>query len=126
VRDDGDPFDLANLRLTPEAAAAMGRAAAAKQARTQPKRQRQQFVMVPWSWIKRLKDARLPASHMIGYLILYQHWKTGGQPVSVTTVALRPLGVTRWAKWRALKELERLGLIRVQRNPRRAPLATIL
>jgi hypothetical protein len=125
VRDDGDPFDLANLRLTPEGVAAMGRAAAAKQAR-QPKRQRQQFVMVPWPWIKRLKGARLPASHMVGYLILYQSWRMKGRPVAVSSVALRPFGVTRWAKWRALGELERLGLIRVQKSPGRAPLVTVL
>jgi hypothetical protein len=126
VKNKDDPFDLDNLRLTPAAAAAMGRVAAAKQARATPKRQQQQFVMVPWSWIKRLKGARRPASHMVGYLILYQHWKTKGQPVPVSTVALRPLGVTRWAKWRALKELEQLGLIRVQNSPGRAPLATVL
>ena len=125
MKHEDDPFDLDNLRLTPEAAA-MGRAAVAKQARATSKRQQQQFVMVPWSWIKRLKGARYPASHMVGYLILYQHWKTRGQPVSVSTVALRPFGVTRWAKWRALKELEQLGLIRVQRSPRRVPLATVL
>jgi hypothetical protein len=33
VKNEDNPFDLANLRLTPEAAAAMSRAAAAKQAR---------------------------------------------------------------------------------------------
>jgi hypothetical protein len=82
--------------------------------------------MVPWPWIRRLKDARLPATHMVGYLILYHAWKTGSQSVRVTTVALRPLKVSRWAKWRALQELERLGLIRVQRAGGRAPLATIL
>jgi hypothetical protein len=121
-----DPFaDLNQLRLDPEIAAAMNRPGI-KQARAPSKRQREQFVMVPWSWIKRLKDARLPASHMVGYLVLYEHWKTGGQTSPVTTVALRPLGVSRWAKWRALKELEQLGLIRVQRGTRRAPLITVL
>jgi hypothetical protein len=126
VKNKADPFNLDNLRLTPEAASAMGRAAAAKGAQAPSKRQQQQFVMVPWPWIKRLKGARLPASHMVGYLILYQSWRMKGQPVPVSTVALRPLGVTRWAKWRALKELERLGLIRVQKSPGRAPLATVL
>ena len=121
-----DPFaDLNQLRLDPEIAAVVNRPGP-KQARARSKRQREQFVMVPWSWIKRLKDARRPASHMVGYLVLYEHWKTGGQPVPITTVALRPFGVSRWAKWRALKELERLGLIRVQRDTRRAPLVTVL
>ena len=121
-----DPFaDLNQLRLDPEVAATVKRAGA-KQARARSERQRERFVMVPWSWIKRLKDARRPASHMVGYFILYQHWKTGGQPVPVTTVALRPFGISRWAKWRALKELEQLGLVRVQRGARCAPLVTVL
>jgi hypothetical protein len=125
MRDD--PFaDLNNLRLTPDTATALGREAAAKQKRASPKRHRQQFVKVTWAWIEHLKGARLPATHMVGYLILYQHWKTGGQPVPVSTVALRALGVSRWAKWRALKELEQLGMVRVQKHPRRAPRATVL
>jgi hypothetical protein len=82
--------------------------------------------MVPWWWIRRLKGARFPASHMVGYLILYEYWKTGGQSIPVSTIALRAFGVSRWAKWRALGELERLGLIRVQRAPRRAPLVTVV
>jgi hypothetical protein len=123
VRDD--PFDLDNLRLTPEAAAAMGRAAAAKPARAQPKRQRQQFVMVPWWWVERLKGARYTATFLVAHHVLLQHWKTGGRPVPVSNMALKPLGVSRWAKWRALQELKRLGLVNIQTRHRRVPLITL-
>jgi CRP-like cAMP-binding protein len=122
VRDD--PFDLDNLRLTPEAAAAMGRAAAAKEARAQPKRQRQQFVMVPWWWVERLKAARLAATYRVALYLLFQHWKTG-KPVPASNAALKALGVPRRSKYRAIRELERLDLIRVERRRRRSPVVTV-
>jgi hypothetical protein len=118
-----DPFDLANLRLTPEGIAVMGRAAAAKQARAQPKRQRQ-FVMVPWSWVERLKEARHMAAYRLALFVLYQHWKTG-KPVRASNVALKAMGVSRRSKYRAIRELERLGLVRVEARPRRSPVITV-
>jgi hypothetical protein len=121
VRDDGDPFDLANLRLTPEAAAAMGRAAA-KQARAQPKRQRQQFVIVPWRWVERLKAARHVATFRVALYVLYQDWKTG-KPVPVSNKAL---DLSPRSKWRAVRELERMRLVSVQTHPARAPVVTII
>jgi len=124
VRDD-PPIDLDDLRLTPEAAAAMGRAAAAKQARAPSKRQRQQFVMVPWWWVERLKGARYTATFLVAHHVLYRHWKTSGQPVPVSNVALKPLSVSRWAKWRALQELERLGLVTMRTRRRRVPMITV-
>jgi hypothetical protein len=121
VRHDDDPFDLDNLRLTPEATAAMGRAAAAKQAREPSKRQRQQFVMVPWWWVERLKDARHVANFRVALYVLYRHWKTG-KPVPVSNKAL---GLPPRSKWRAVRELEGLGLVCVQTRSARAPVVTI-
>jgi hypothetical protein len=119
VKDDGDPFDLANLRLAPAAAAAMSRTAA-KQARAAPKRQRQQFVMVPWRWVERLKAARHLATFRVAHYVLYRHWKTG-KPVPVSNKAL---GLSPRSKWRAVRELERMGLVSVETHPARAPVVS--
>ena len=121
MKNEDDPFNLDNLRLTPEAAAAMGRAAAAKPARAQPKRQRQQFVMVPWWWVERLKAARHVATYRVALYVLYRHWKTG-KPVPVSNKAL---GLSPRSKWRAIRELERMGLVCVQTHPARAPVVTV-
>jgi hypothetical protein len=124
VRDDNDTFDLANLRLTAEASAAMDRATAAKQTQSQPKRQRQQFVMVPWWWVERLTHARHMAAYRLALFVLYQHWKTK-KPVVASNRALKPMDVPRRSKYRAIRELERLGLIRAEARPRRSPLITV-
>jgi hypothetical protein len=54
--------------------------------------------------------------------ILVQHRMSRGKPVVVTSTQLAKLGVNRFAKGRALRSLERAGLIRVQyasgQNPR--------
>jgi hypothetical protein len=125
VKNEDDPFDLANLRLTPEATAAMSRAAAAEQARAQPKRQRQPFVMVPWAWVERLKGARHVATYRLALFLLYQRWKTN-KPIPVSNVAMKALGVPRRSKYRAIRDLERLGLIRVEWRRRRSPVVTVL
>jgi hypothetical protein len=120
-----DPLDLNNLRLTPEAAAAMGQTAAAKQARGQQKRQRQPFVMVPWAWVERLKGARHVATYRLALFLLYQRWKTN-KPIPASNVAMKALGVPRRSKYRAIRDLERLGLIRVESRRRRSPVVTVL
>jgi hypothetical protein len=121
-----DPFDLENLRLTPEFAATMGRAAAVKHEKARPKRSREQFVMVPLAWVERLKGAEGSAIFFVAIHILLQHWKTNGKPVPVSTRTLKSLGVSRWAKWRALRELEMRGLIRIKTRHKRSPLAVVL
>jgi hypothetical protein len=113
---DDDPFDLENFRLEPEFAATLA-AAAGKREKARSKRSREQFVMVPWFWVERLKRARHTATYRVAHYVLYQHWKTG-KPVPASNKAL---GMPRRTKWRAVRELERLGLVYVQSHPGRSP-----
>lgn len=117
--DADNPFDLERLAITPEVTASLGRAATAK-------RHHRQFVMVPWSWVERLQAAHYIGSYRVAMHLLFQHWKSDGQPVKLSNVALARMGVSRDQKWRALRELERLGLIGIERRKRRSPLVTIL
>jgi hypothetical protein len=47
-------------------------------------------------------------------------------PIKLTTEALKSSGLTRWQKERALRRLERAGIIRVERKRGRCPLVTHL
>ena len=117
--DADDPFDLNRLALTPERAGSVGRAATAK-------RHRQQFVKFPRSWVGQLQDARHIGSYRIALYLLFQHWKSDGRPIRLSNIALVGMGVSREQKRRALWELERLGLIRVERRRYRSPLVTVV
>jgi hypothetical protein len=117
--------DLDSLRLTQEEAAAMNRAAASKVAKPQPKRSRGgSFVKFPLAWVERLQGTEGSAIFFVAIHILHQDWRTGGKPVPVSSKTLKGAGVSRWAKWRALRELEARGLIQVERRVGRSPLAT--
>jgi hypothetical protein len=116
---DDDLFDLEKLRL-PEALMVEGTAAA------KARRRRQQFVKFPCSWVERLQAARHIGSYRLALHLLHRHWKADGKPVRASNVAVAWVGLSRGEKARALEELERLGLIRVERRPRQAPLVTVL
>jgi hypothetical protein len=122
MRDD--PFaDLDRLRLSPETVAAMD-AAAKQESAPSRKRHARQFVMVPWLWVERLQEARYMATYRVALYVLFQYWKTQ-QPVPVSNVALKARGVPRRSKYRAIRELERLGLVRVEQRARRSPVITV-
>ena len=70
---------------------------------------------------------RFTAAWPIYCYLLMINWKDLHQPVKLTNAALAEIGiVSRDAKSRALRELERVGLIKVKRACRQAPTATPL
>ena len=90
-------------------------------------RQRQgQFIKVPWMWYERLVKARRASTYQVALYVLFQHWKRNGQPFALPNRGLETLGISRWRKWSALRELERLGLIQIERRPRRSPMIAVL
>ena len=119
---DQDSFDLEQLRMPIPERAVPGSIAATK------KRHRsRQFTKVPNSWIETLRDARLVSTYRVALYLLRQHWKNGGRPITLSNVVIAEWGVTtKRGKWRALAELEHLGLVEVVRKPRRAPVVTVL
>jgi hypothetical protein len=108
-----DPYDLENLRLSPEL----------EVRRVTPRKlqkRREQFVMVPFSWLDRLKGAS-GRTYRLALLLLHLSWRTKGGPVKLANGMLKLDGVSRYSKWRALTELERRGLITVERRFRKSP-----
>jgi hypothetical protein len=121
MHHEEDPFDLERLRMPIPERVVLDSIAATKR-----RRWRQQFTTVPNSWVEDLRKARYIGTYRVALYLLHQHWKNREQPIPVSTVVLATLGVTRWQKWRALGELECLGLVKVVRRPRKAPLVTKL
>jgi hypothetical protein len=119
MKIDDDPFaDLEKLRLHPEQYQAYTTKAGEKWATVPLKiqRRRQHFVKVPWTWVERLQDARYVATYRLALHVLYQHWKANGKPFKLANGEIKMGGTSRWQKWRALAELERLGLITVKKG----------
>ena len=85
-----------------------------------------QFVMVPLAWKERLSQAAYIGTYRVALHLLYRDWKEGSRPVLVSNVALAREGVSRWGKWRALRELESLGLVKIERRPRKSPVITVI
>jgi hypothetical protein len=129
MKIEDDPFaDLEKLRLCPEHYQASNSGAGEKWA-TVPfkvRRRRQHFVKVPWTWVERLKEARHIVTYRVALLILYQHWENGGKPFTLSNSAAALVGAGRSTKWRALRELEHLGLIAIGRRKRKSPLITVI
>ena len=109
--DDQDPFDLESLRVDPERV----------RQPVKPKKWRRQFVRVPWPWVERLRKAKRVSTYRLALVLLYEHWRTGGRPIALSNVFAHAEGLPPRSKWRAIVELESLGLIRVKRHQRQAP-----
>ena len=87
-------------------------------------RRKGRFIRVPLAWGERLAEARYIATYRVALHVLYRHWRGGGEPFPLTNSAIKR--VSRGQKGRALEELERLGLVAVERHKRKAPRITVL
>jgi hypothetical protein len=115
-----DPYaDLRQHALSPETLAELTSAP-----RKSP--DSRSFVKVPSIWVERLRGAHYVATYRVALHLLHQHWKSHGRPLTLSNTALEREGVTRRAKWRALRELEALRLIEVERRPRQSPRVVLL
>jgi hypothetical protein len=93
--------------------------------RPKPPRRRG-FIAVPYAWEYRLRVAQASgATYALAHYILRKDWETDTLPVKITNKAMDRLGLSRHSKWRALNQLEALGLIKVQRAYGKNPVVTI-
>jgi hypothetical protein len=90
------------------------------------RKRRQHFVKLPLTWVEQLANARSANIYRVAIHLHYLHWRGEGDPIKLTNGILAMGGVNRFAKWRALQELERLGLITIERRRRKAPLITLV
>jgi hypothetical protein len=89
------------------------------------RRRRDQFVMVPWAWIEKL-DGATGQTYRVALVLLYEHWRRRGEPMKLNNRMVENCSISRQSKWRALADLERRGLIAVQRRSKRSPMVRVL
>jgi hypothetical protein len=83
------------------------------------------FVKVPLWWITAAaKHARSPAT-LVMVELLRASWKARSSTFSLPNSRLAKLGVSREIKRRVLRDLERSGLITVERRPSKSPIVTL-
>lgn len=125
-----DPFDLAKLKLTPEQITEL--APFQKKSKPKPRlpRSRRQagtlFVQLPYeralTAAGRLGHAPMAVLIEIGYLAFKAH----GKPVPVANGTLAAVGIDHEAKTRALRQLEKAGVVTViWRGNGRSPLVSL-
>jgi hypothetical protein len=109
-----NPLDLSKLRIDAEQF----------QSKAKPrklKKWQRHYVQVPWSWVERLQSAKRVSTYRLALLLLYEAWKNGGKPLALSNVLAAEVGLSRQTKWLGAVELERIGLIRIERRKGRAP-----
>jgi hypothetical protein len=89
------------------------------------KKWRRHFMQFPEAWFDRMGPVRSGSTYRLALLLVYEHWRTGGRPIELSNIASKGEGLSRWSKWRALAELEALGLVRVDRRPNKSPRVTV-
>jgi hypothetical protein len=86
---------------------------------------RKNFAMVPMWWVEKLVGCSGHTYHVALY-VLHQDWRNNGKPFKLPNGMLQYDGVSRQLKWLALRRLERLGLIAVERRNRKSPVVRVL
>jgi hypothetical protein len=84
------------------------------------------FVKVPLWWAKQMTAATKTKRALVGIVLLHTAWKTRCPTFPLPNGQLTKLGVSRETKRRALRDLERAGLIIVKRPSRKTPIVTVV
>jgi len=90
------------------------------------RKRRRQFIKVPFTWYERLSAARHIATYRVALYVLHLHWKHDGQSFPLANGMLTMDGVNRFRKSDGLRELEALGLVKVDRRQRKSPVITVV
>src|SRR5262245_8016872 len=114
-----DPFDPENLSIDP--AELIGKLAVLP---AKIQKRREQFAMVPMVWLEKLKGAGA-ITYLVAVLLCHLHWKGRGEPIKLANGMMALDGVSRESKRRALRDLERRGLISVEWRSRKSPVVTV-
>jgi hypothetical protein len=118
--EPNDPFDLAKFALSK----AQIRERRARVPRKIAKR-KEHFAMLPMGWFEKLQGAA-GQTYRLAWYLLYMHWKGNGQPIKLANGMLLIDGISRYSKWKGLSDLERRGLIVIERRPNRSPMIGLI
>jgi hypothetical protein len=90
------------------------------------KQQPDPFVKVPLRWAAKAAKATKTGKAMVWLELLYAAWQAKSNVITLSNKRLEQRGVNRFAKYRALRELEADGMIAIERQGKKAPVVTIL
>ena len=92
------------------------------------RRLRGHFILMPLLWLKLLEGASGQTYRLALHLayLNWRNWKGRNAPVVLSNSAARSVGLPRRTKWNGLRELERRGLVSVERHPRRSPIIRLI
>jgi len=88
------------------------------------RKRRLHWVRLPMAWYERLEGAP-GQTYRVALYLLYLHWKGNGKPIKLANGMLKMDGVPPESRRRALRDLERRGVISVERRPRKSPIITL-
>jgi hypothetical protein len=114
-----DPFDLETLQLTDDQIRVLNVTP------RKIRKRRAHFITVPFTWLERLQDAP-GQTYRLALLLLYRHWQGGGKAIQLANGMLAIDGIPATSKKRALLDLERRGLVRVERRKKKSPVVRVL
>lgn len=81
---------------------------------------------IPLPWLTLASKLAGKAPLAVALAVWFEAGRRKSKEVRLTTAILKRFNVNRKAKYRALESLEKAGLVRVRREPRRNPVVTIL
>ena len=125
-------FDAKEIALTQELQDEIGAAQAARVAteasrKLKRRARRVEFVMLPYAQTMRAAGkVKSSAALAVVVELAYQLFKTHKPEVALSNSMLRSVGVSHWAKIRALRQLEAAGMVSVDWKARKTPLVTVL
>ena len=90
------------------------------------KRNIEPFVKVPLWWIAAAAKSTRNPGMLVCIELLRASWKAKGPTFPLPNRKLGKLGASRDVKRRVLLDLERAGLISVERHPRKTPIVTLV
>jgi hypothetical protein len=84
------------------------------------------FIKFPTVWVEQL--GRIGASvsaYRVAFHLLNEAWRSGNNRVKLANGVLAELGVSRFAKRRALAQLDKAGVVAIEQQPRKSPFVTV-
>lgn len=125
------PFDAKELQLTKELQEELFAAQAARAAKEGPRKLKRrtekgaEFAMLPYGQTLAAAGWMKCAPLAVLIELSYQVFKTHKLEVVLSNSTLRSIGISHWAKNRALRQLEAAGMVAVDWRARRSPLVTV-
>ena len=85
-----------------------------------------QFVKLPMWWLEKLgSPIATGLTYRLAWHLLHLNWKNNSRPFKLPNGTLKYAGISRFAKWRALVDLEQRGLIAIERQQRKSPIISV-